>query len=91
MGKVGDRGEVWIASAVVMDQFLCTRSCLSECRCYVDVNQVWCRVYVTAKRACYFGRWSDGNRAGGSVNRAGIGWSGSGERWTAAHGWYHLD
>ena len=55
MGKVGKRGEVWIASAVVMDQFLCTWSCLSVCRCYVDVNQVWSRVYVTAKRACYFG------------------------------------
>ena len=42
-------------SALVMDQLLCTWYCLSECRCYVVVNQVWPRVYVTAKRACYFG------------------------------------
>ena len=25
------------------------------------------------------------------MNRVGIGWPGSGERWAAAHGWYHAD
>ena len=28
---------------------------------------------------------------GGSVNRVGIGWPESGERWVTAHGWYHVD
>ena len=28
---------------------------------------------------------------GGSVNRVGTGWPGSGERWVTAHGWYHVD
>ena len=28
---------------------------------------------------------------GGSVNRVGIGWPGSGERWATAPGWYHVD
>ena len=53
---------VFALLAPVMDQFLCTWSCLTECRCYLDVNQVWPRVYVNAKRACYFGWWSDGDR-----------------------------
>ena len=28
---------------------------------------------------------------GRSVNRVGIGRPGSGQRWAAAHGWYHVD
>ena len=27
---------------------------------------------------------------GGSVNKVGIGWPGTGERWVAAHGCYHV-
>ena len=45
---------VFALSAMVMDKFLCTWYCLSECRSYVDVNQVWSRVYVTTKRGMLF-------------------------------------
>ena len=78
---------VFSLSALVMDKFLCNWYCLSECRYYVDVNQIWPRVYVTTMlRGMLLRvmiRWS--------VNRVGIGWPGSRERWATAHGWYHVD
>ena len=56
----------------------------------MDVNQVWSGVYGTATK--WHATLGDGQMVtGGSVNRVGIVWPGSGERWVTAHGWYHVD